>query len=305
MAFRHQQAVTSAGRTRVRTRDLVRLVRPHQWSKSLLVVPLALLHPGAWTWPGLAALATAVVLFVLASAAVYVNNDIADADHDRRHPSKCDRPIAAGRVPVGPAAALAVTLLTVMVLVAVFTVPLLIAPLGGYVLLNVAYSRWLKHLPLFDLFVVAAGFALRVLTGYLAVGLRPSGWLLLCVFLLCFLPILGKRRRELDLPDQSRRPVLHGYSTAFLDHLLVLNAGLAAVTFVLYIRDWLGPPADLVLVPLLPLVLFGLCQYLHIVLVQRGGADPARGLLRDRALVVNGVLFLLVLGGAALATAPL
>ncbi|WP_103336538.1 UbiA prenyltransferase family protein [Amycolatopsis sp. CA-126428] len=294
----HPHAV--AVRSRTAPRDLLALVRPGQWPKSVLVVPLVLLHPAAWTWPRPAALAEAVVLFVLASSVVYIGNDLADARYDRGHPAKRHRPIASGRVPVGAAVALGAALLAALVVATAVTRPVLFAPLGAYIALNVAYSRRLKHVPVAEVFAVATGFALRVLAGYLATGVRPSGWLLLCVFLLCFLPVLGKRRRELDLPEPLRRPVLRGYPAAFLDQLLVLTAGLTVVPFLFFALERWGPRADLVLAAALPPVLFGLLRYLHVVLVQAGGADPARGLLRDRVLLGTGAVVVVALATAGL-----
>lgn len=294
------QSRAVAVRSRTALRDLFTLVRPGQWPKSLLVVPLVLLHPAAWTWPRPHGAGRGGGLFVLASAVVYVGNDVADAGYDRAHPAKRHRPIAAGRVPVRVAVALGAALFVVLVVATAVTLPVLFAPLGAYVALNAAYSRWLKHVPVAEVFAVAAGFALRVLAGYLATGVRPSGWLLLCVFLLCFLPVLGKRRRELDLPEALRRPVLRGYSAAFLDQLLVLAAGLTVVVFLFFAHERWGARADLVLAAVLLPVLFGLCRYLHVVLVQGGGADPARGLLRDRVLLGSGVLSVVALAAAGL-----
>ncbi|MFG2046823.1 UbiA prenyltransferase family protein [Micromonospora sp. NPDC048935] len=286
-------------RQRTRLRDLVTLIRPVQWVKSLLVVPLPLLERGAWTLDGLVHLLGAIMMFILASAVVYVGNDIADRERDRRHPTKRQRPIASGRVSVAVAAGYWVGLLALLVVLLVTVMPVLMWPLAGYLVLNIAYSRWLKHVPMVDMIVVAAGFELRILAGYLAVDVRPSGWLLQSIFLLCLLPILAKRRREFSLPEEARRPVIGVYSAEFIDQLLVLCAGLTTVTFLFYINERMSSHADLASVLLLPLLLFGLFRYLHVVGVKGGSADPVHSLLRDRALVIGAGLFMLAAASAS------
>lgn len=284
--------------------DLLALARPHQWAKNLLVVPLPLLDTGAWRWSSLVWLSWAVASFTLASAMVYVGNDIVDRHRDRVHPVKRHRPIAAGRVPVSIATVFATVLAVALVAMLTVGPPGLALPLGAYLLLNVAYSARLKHLPLVDVFIVALGFQLRAVAGYFAVGRPVSGWLMVCVLALCLMLIIGKRRRELDLPDQSHRPALRGYSPALLDQLLVLSAVLATVAFLLSLHGdlALGRYAGLAVLVSAPPALFSLFRYLQVVLVHAGGADPVRALLHDRIITITvlvwGVMLAAVLAAA-------
>lgn len=285
-------AVPPASSRRSLSRDLLVLVRPHQWLKNLLVVPLPLVAPAAWTPASVARLAVAVVVFTLASALVYIGNDIADRERDRSHPVKCGRPIAAGHVSVALAVALGCALTGVLATLLVLVVPRLAWPVAGYLVLNVLYSTWLKHVPLLDLFAVVLGFELRIVTGYRAVDVTPSTWLLLCVFFLCLMLILGKRRRELEDSGATHRPALAGYSPGLIDQMLTLSAGLTAVAFLFFLSR--TPPAsgfdDLAALLLTPLGLFGLFRYLQILAVHRAGGDPVRALLRDRAIVLTALL---------------
>jgi decaprenyl-phosphate phosphoribosyltransferase len=269
--------------------DLLALTRPYQWPKNLLVVPLPLLHTGSWQWSSLAWLAWTVVAFTVASALVYVGNDIADRHRDWVHPTKRNRPVAAGRVSVPAAVSFAVVLAAALAGLLVAGPPALALPLGAYLVLNIAYSARLKHLPLLDVFIVAIGFQLRAVAGYFAVGRPASGWLLVCVLTLCLMFIIGKRRRELDLPDRSHRPALRGYSPALLDQLLVLSAALAVTAFLLSLHGdlSLGEYAGLAVLVSAPPALFGLFRYLQMVLVHAGGADPVRALLRDRVITAT------------------
>jgi len=287
-----------AGAVRTRLRDLLLLARPGQWPKNLIAVPLPLLDAATWSLPTLGRIGWSVVAFVLASVLVYVFNDIADRHRDREHPVKRLRPIASGRIGVTGAWIFALALALVLVAL-LATQPLALWwPVPVYLLLNVAYSRRLKHVPLVDVFVVAGGFQLRLAQGYLATGEAVSGWLLTCALAGCLLLILGKRRHELGTYGGTHRPALRGYSKPFLELLLGFSCLLAVTTFLLYLHQDapVGPYADLAMLVSLPVVLFGAFRYLQLVIVHRDGGDPVRTLLRDRALIVTGGGCLALLG---------
>lgn len=232
-------------------------------------------------------------LFVLASIAVYVLNDIVDRDRDRLHPRKRLRPLAAGDIT--PATAYGF-LAAVCVLLCAGTAVLPPGegwPVWAYTALNLAYSLRLKHVPLVEAFAVAAGFVLRVLAGYAAIGLRPSPWLLLSVLTGCLLLVLGKRRKELADGATEHRPVLGGYSVPLLDHLILMSATLSAVGYLLFLRSATSSGHDPVVLILLsaPCALFALFRYLQLLMVEGGGGDPSATLLRDRPLLASGVLW--------------
>ncbi|WP_083958075.1 UbiA prenyltransferase family protein [Herbidospora mongoliensis] len=281
-------------------RDLLALIRPHHSAKALLLVPLPLLDTGRWTLGALGQIGWAVAGFILAGACVYIGNDLADRHRDRLHPGKRDRPIAAGRISVRTALLLRTGLLVLLGLLIAAGPGRPYWPLLAYVVLNVAYSRRLKHVPLIDVGAVALGFALRVVQGYAAIGEPVSGWLVVTVFSLSLLLIVGKRRRELLESGPEHRPALRGYSVELTGHLLQLAAVLSAVAGLLYLRTEapLGPYAPVVMMLATPFALFALFRYLQVVLVEGGGGDPVRGLLRDRGLAVTGLGLALLVGTA-------
>ncbi|MDX2917874.1 MULTISPECIES: UbiA prenyltransferase family protein [Streptomyces] len=293
-------------RYRNRPRDLLALLRPGQWVKNLAVVPLALLDIHPWGPAALLRTGWAILGFVLASAIVYVVNDVADRERDRLHPVKRHRPLASGRV--SPAAATALTGLLALTLTgwAVAGPAWLWWPTALYLALSLAYSQGLKHVPLVDAFIVAAGFVLRLLQGALLIGARPSEWLALCVFSLCLMLALGKRRHEMTAAGRAHRPALRGYTLAFLDHLVVLVAVLTAVSYVLYLRDDASLAAGASFVTLLsaPCAVFGLARYLQLLLVEEGGGNPVHALFRDRATLVNAGLWALLVSFALLLPHP-
>lgn len=285
-------------------RDLLHLARPWQWPKNILVIPLALIGAPVWTTGEVWRTAWAVAVFTLFSAATYAVNDTADRHRDRANPAKARRPVAAGRI--SPRAAIAFAAVLCLAAAALLSLQpvALWWPIPVYLVLTTAYSSGLKNVPLLDVFLVATGFLLRVAEGYLAAGVPLSIWLPMSVFCLCLLLALGKRRQELAESGDRFRAALRGYSVALLDQLSVLSGVLAVAAFLLFLSTEapLAPHADAAGLACLPLMLLGLFRYLQILTVERGGADPARLVLRDRVLVADALALAAVLL-TALATA--
>ncbi|WP_405675854.1 UbiA prenyltransferase family protein [Streptomyces sp. NBC_01511] len=264
------------------------LVRPGQWAKNILVVPLPLLG-AAWQWEAAGRVLLAVGAFILASALVYVINDISDVERDRRHPVKRHRPLASGRMSVRAAVVEAVTLAVLLTAAMVVLGSAAVWPLALYLAVNAAYSWKLKHFPLLDVFIVATGFVLRLLGGYEASGHPIAGWLVVTVLTLCLVLILGKRRHELGVSGTGHRPALAGYSAQFLDLVLVLCAGLTMVGYLLFLRAESGLAAGTLLTA--PCALFALFRYLQIVIVDNDGGNPVHALLKDRVMIANSSLW--------------
>ncbi|GAA1004256.1 prenyltransferase [Streptomyces sp. F-3] len=295
-------ALPPPSRSRSLPRDLAALVRPGQFPKNLLVVPLALLDTRAAPPGLLGRTAWAVLLFTLASCLVYVWNDLHDRHRDRAHPVKRDRPIASGRIGVPTATTFGTVLALLLAGAALFGPVDQWWPVAVYLALNLVYSRGLKHVPLLDVFVVSAGFGLRVVQGHLAAGTPIHCWLLVAVFSLCLVFVLGKRRHEMVTGGIAHRPALRGYSVPYLDHLIGLCACVTVVAFLISLQQSVGTPyADLVVLGSTPFALFAMARYLQLLHVHGQGGEPTRILLRDRAMVVTTLLWALLLGGALLA----
>lgn len=269
---------------------LIKLLRPHQWIKNGFVF-IGLLFGHAWHDPAKVTMALAAfAAFCLLASAVYVMNDLADREQDRLHPDKRHRPLASGTVGTAAAIALGIACL-VGGLALAFTVA------GGapwiflaYLLLNAAYSASLKHVVILDVFLIAAGFMLRLLAGTLGIGIAPSQWLLLCGLMLTLFLGFAKRRAELNaLLEQSagHRRVLEHYSAPMLDQFLSMTAMGTVVTYGLYTVSAetvaLHGTANLMLT--VPFVLYGMLRYLYRLHRQGGGGDPARELFRDGHLL--------------------
>jgi len=261
--------------------------RPWQWPKNLLVFAAPLAGATLGRDDGLGYALVAAAAFGCASVAVYLANDVADAERDRRHPRKRHRPVAAGDLPKSHAIALsAVSAAAGITAGVVISEPLLTASVGGYLGISFLYSGLLKHIPVLELCFVASGFLLRVLGGAAATHVRPSGWFLLVCSLGAFGVAVAKRYTELTSlgPEAiAHRPAMRRYRAGAL-RLAQRAAGAAMVGC--YLAWAAGQPPGAArwhLASGLPLaaalVRFG-------ILTGRGAATPVEDLLtRDRPMV--------------------
>ena len=262
--------------------------RPWQWPKNLLVFAAPLAGATLGRDDGLGYALVAAAAFGCASVAVYLANDVADAERDRRHPRKRHRPVAAGDLAKSHAIMLsAVSAAAGITAGVVISEPLLTASVGGYLGISFLYSGLLKHIPVVELCFVASGFLLRVLGGAAATHVRPSGWFLLVCSLGAFGVAVAKRYTELtSLGPEAivHRPVMRRYRAGAL-RLAQLAAGVAMIGC--YLAWAAGQPSGAArwhLASGLPLavalVRFG-------VLTGRGTATPVEDLLtRDGPMVV-------------------
>lgn len=282
-----------------RLRAYLKLLRPHQWIKSGFVF-VGLLFGHAWGDPAVVgAVVLTAVAFSLAASAVYVFNDYLDRERDRVHPEKCRRPLASGAVSGSEAILLGGGCLLSALGFGVWVSASVLAIIAAYLLLNVGYSLGLKHVVLLDVFIISAGFMLRILAGTLGVGIAPSHWLLLCGLLVTLFLGFAKRRAELAaLEDRggSHRQVLEDYDPPLLDKLIGICAAGTLVTYSLYTvsPETVAMHGTNSLVYSVPCVLYGLFRYLYLLHRRGGGGDPAAALLRDRHLLGAFVAWLAV-----------
>lgn len=284
-------------------------MRPGQWSKNGLVL-VAVVFAGRLN--DIAALERGVVAFLafcFISSTVYILNDIADRASDRKHPRKRLRPIASGQLSV-PIALLAAALCALVG--GALAVVVVQQQLGGgldpfarwggsrllfalalvsYLGIHVAYSVWLKHLVLWDVFVIAAGFVLRAMAGAFAAMVPISPWFYLCTTFLALVLALGKRRAELiQLSDlaASHRANLSAYSVPLLDQLMMVGVTCTLITYSLYTFE--GGTGNHMLVVSVPFVIFGMFRYLYLLYVRDEGDRPDALLWRDPQLFAVVVL---------------
>jgi 4-hydroxybenzoate polyprenyltransferase len=272
-------------------------LRPHQWVKNFFVFAALifghkLATPAAW-----GALA-GFVIFCGLSGAIYLFNDVADREKDRRHPLKRQRPIASGRLSVPVAVTVGVLLVVGGLLASAALSRPFLGVAVAYVALLTAYSVWLKHVVIVDVLVVAIGFVLRALAGVFAVDVEISGWLVICTLLIALFLALGKRRHEyltLSAEAAAHRPILAEYSAGLLDQMIAVVTASTVTAYALYTMaaETVTKFHTQLLPATLPFVLYGIFRYLYLLYRRELGGNPSELLLNDRALLVNTVLWML------------
>ena len=261
-------------------KNLIRLARPWHWIKNVFVlvpVPFALVadQSAVATFDGFAFL-SGLLGFCLTNSAVYVFNDLCDASADRLHPRKRLRPIAAGAVTVATASVYCGGLaIAGLVLCQLSGRGYATVIAGLYLVINIAYSVKLKHVPIVDVFTVSSGFVLRVLLGCVLIAAAPSNWVLLCSSSLALLLSFCKRRADLATEYEGEyRPALEGYSLGFLDQAITVTAGMALLSYTFYCIDAGSPFVQGRELASLPLVAMGILYYLRLVRDEGGGGSP-------------------------------
>ncbi len=278
----------------------LKLMRVHHYMKNLLVFA-ALVCSGQLFVPAkLCAGVLGFLAFCAASSAIYIINDIRDCEKDRRHPTKCRRPIASGAVSVRNAACLAVVL---FVLAALFIAPVFklsaVLLLLLYIVLNLAYSFGLKNVPIADITVLAAGFVIRVIYGAQLTEIIISNWLYLAVFAMSFYLALGKRRGELiQVADGDTRSVLKAYPLDFLNRNMTMYLTLGNVFYALWSMDQVTTAFyhNRLLIFTVPIVLLITLKY-SLTIEGASDGDPVEVLIHDRALLLLVLLYLAVMLG--------
>ncbi|MBI1787497.1 MAG: decaprenyl-phosphate phosphoribosyltransferase [Acidobacteria bacterium] len=265
-------------------------MRPAQWIKNgFVLAPLvfsARLAQGEAVGRELAAFGA----FCLSASGVYLLNDTMDWREDQVHPTKRSRPIPSGRLSPVVAAVMGVLLMLTSVLIGFVLNPTTGLLLSSYLVINVLYSLWLKHVSITDLMCIALGFVFRVMAGASALDVQASHWLLICTFLLALFLGIGKRRHEILLlaGDSSRhRKVLVEYSVPWLDQAGNLLSGAALVSYALYT---VSPETQArfgtdKLFYTLPFVVYGILRYLHLIHAGGGTGNPTSALTSDWQLL--------------------
>ena len=285
----------------------LQLMRPGQWIKNLFLFAGLIFGLKLSDRASVIAALLGFICFCLVSSAVYVFNDIHDRNQDRFHPTKKNRPVAAGRISV-PAAAVFSALLFVLGLGSAvsldFGFSLVVL---CYAILQTAYTFWLKHTTLLDVIAIGLGFVLRAVAGAVVVHVTISPWLVICTFTLCLFLGFSKRRCELNSMaekpnnDAARhRRTLAEYTPELLNHMTTLAAGIAVVSFMLYATDkrTLEEFHTNYLVYTLPIVVYAIFRF--ALLVEHGRVDgPTAVVLHDRpfqaAIVLWGAAVLVII----------
>jgi decaprenyl-phosphate phosphoribosyltransferase len=280
-------------------RGLLRALRPKQWIKNLLVAAA----PGAAGVLShgdvIGKVVLAFVAFCLVSSATYLINDVGDADEDRHHPVKRQRPIAAGIVSPRLAIAAAVVLVAGGFAIAASVRWGFLALLAGYLAVTIAYTFWLKHMAVFDIAVVASGFIFRAVAGGIAVDVPISRWFLIVTSFGSLFMVAGKRYSEhvtMGAEREVTRSTLATYSREYLRYVYTMSSGVTLAGYCLWAFEQSKlegsvPWFELSIVP------FAVGVLRYALLLEEGfGGAPEDVVLGDRPLQVLGVIWLILFG---------
>lgn len=290
----------AAAEGRAAWRSLWQLMRPRQWTKNVLLFAALVFAKRLFDPQAVLLAGFAFAAFCLASSSVYVVNDWVDADRDRQHPDKRQRPIASGVVSRSGAVAMAVGL-TALSLGMAFEIGLaFFAWCLGYLALSHFYSLVGKNVVILDVMLIASGFVIRAVAGAAAIDVPVSDWFILCTLFAAVFLATSKRKAELSSLEEeagNHRPVLDRYTHSSLAAFTATSMAAALMSYALYVMEEIRRHADTkpaLLSLTVPFVMFGLFRYHLLVETGRGGDKPEEVLLKDRPMQACLVGFALV-----------
>ena len=274
---------------------LLKTMRPRQWTKNAFLFAALVFDGKLFHLPDFLRTLAGFGLFCLISSAVYIFNDLFDLDADRQHPVKRNRPIALGKLPVPAALAGGVTLSLLAISLGYLLAWQFALTILVYLAMMLAYSKWLKHILILDVLIIAAGFVLRVHAGTTLIMVeRFSPWLYVLMTLLALYLGFGKRRAELALlakDANNHRKVLEGYTLPLLDQFITIVSGTTIVAYSLYTFFRPEAPSGHTLMLTIPFVVYGVFRYLYLIQVKHSGGAPEEMLLSDRPLQIAILLW--------------
>lgn len=277
------------------------LLRVEQWVKNLFVF-LPLFFSGNFLNTELFFKScVAFVVFSLASSTIYIINDYADAESDRQHPDKKNRPIASGAISKKTALGIATLLIGLIISIILFITAGLQQNIGKFAIviltylgMNLAYTFRLKHVAIIDVCLISIGFVLRVMAGGYITEIPISQWAILLTFVLALVLALGKRRGELinaQISGKTRRS-LDGYNVQFADIALSISVTLAIISYLMFtvqpeVQNRFGNKIFYTFI----FVVFAFLRYLQQTLVHNRTESPTKIIYKDRYIQATLILW--------------
>lgn len=274
----------------------LKLIRIQQWVKNLFLFAPAFFGAKILDIDNVS-LIPGFIAFCFISSAVYVINDYRDIEADRAHPSKKDRPLAAGTINKSTALFVFIGLLITSIGISINLDLIFTGIILFYFLLNVGYSFGLKNVPILETFIVSTGFLLRVIAGAIITDTPLSHWIIIMVFLLALFLILAKRRDDLVIylnTGTAARKSIMGYNLEFIDACLTM---LSAVIIVCYITYCVSPDTishfnNEYLYGTTIFVIAGIMRYMKMTLMDQKSGSPVKALYTDRFIIITLVLWI-------------
>ena len=275
-------------------KDIIKSSRIKQWIKNGFLFAGIIFDGQLFNINAFFRTAAGFLVFCFISSSVYYLNDVFDKEVDKQHPIKSSRPIASGRIQVSTAIFIALLISSLAFIAAYFLSIEFLILCSIYFLMNILYSKWLKHIPILDVMTIAAGFVIRVGAGVSLIEVeRFSPWLYMVTTLLSLFIGFGKRRAELVLLSKDanqHRIVFEGYSIPFLDQLITIVSSTTVIAYSLYSFSAPNLPENHSMMLTIPFVLYGIFRYLYLIQIKQSGGAPEELVLKDKPLQLS-VLF--------------
>ena len=282
-------------------KDYIKLIRVKHWLKNVLVFLPLFFSMNILNIKLLEKSLFAFAIFCLASSIVYVINDINDIEKDRNHPVKKDRPLASGRISINKAKLVVIVLFLILIASTAFSYlkvlkyQVFIIP-AIYIILNILYSKWLKHIPIIDVVILVSGFVLRVLYGAVLSGCTVSKYLYLMIVFGSFYLGFGKRRNEILKNGDKSREVLAMYNENFLDKNMYVAFALAIVAYTLWAVDptviaRVGNDYLFLSIPLVMVIM----QLYSLNIEKNSHGDPIEVIMSNKVLLLSVVVYLVLM----------
>jgi len=281
--------------------EISKSMRPQQWIKNFFIFAALIFSQNFLDFSLVLKTVQAFIIFCLLSGSLYILNDLKDLEEDKLHPIKSRRPLASSRLKKSSAilsffgfSALGLLLagslnLNFLIIACVFFV------------IQVAYSFYLKHVVILDVFIIAASFFIRVVAGALAIEVDISHWLLICTTLLALFLAMSKRRHELVLLEENainHRSILREYNPYLLDQMIAVVTASIVVAYCLYTvsEETVTKFGTTKLLYTVPFVLYGIFRYLYLVHQKSEGGSPEVLVIQDKPLLIDIFLWIVSVG---------
>ncbi len=276
---------------------VIRSMRPTQWIKNLFIFAAIIFAQEFFDIPLFLKTFAAFLVFCILSGALYILNDLNDIDEDKLHPKKSKRPIASGEISKRHALLLFFVLSLISLFLAFWLNKYFFIAAFIYFILQLAYSLKLKHVVILDVFIIAAGFVIRVIAGGLVIEIPLSSWLLICTVMLALFLAMSKRRHELLLLEENaseHRPILMEYSPYLLDQMIAVVTASTLIAYCLYTisGETLEKFGTKNLALSIPFVLYGIFRYLYLIHQKGKGGSPEELIIKDKPLLIDILLWI-------------
>ena len=272
-------------------KNYLKLIRVNQYIKNLFVFAPIFFGNQFMNFIALTNVFVAFISFCLAASSIYILNDYFDINEDKKHPVKSKRPFASGEIAVKNGLILMVVLAVAAVTISLFWSQKLFLVVISYLIINILYSKWLKHIAILDVNIIAIGFVLRLIAGTVVTDILPSIWILLITYLLALFLGIAKRRSDVILAQQGQevRKNIAGYNLVFIDSILGI---LSSIIIVCYIFYCISPEVQLhyksnLLYVSIIFVINGIFRYLQLSFVNQSTFSPTKVVLTDKFIQIT------------------